>query len=161
MIALGRMTPLRVVFLTAPLAGVCIGGVLMRTEQHVHWLPGLAVLVATIGVAANLAFQYLILRFLIRILRRRGVRLLDGVAPGTTLALLAAGTAVAAVVVFAAVRVQPGVAGAATAMFTGLTLLAAMTCALALEPERRLPARRALVLVFASQFVLTLVLRVV
>jgi hypothetical protein len=159
-IPIGRMTPIRVVLLAVPLAGQCIGSVVMRTDHQVHWMPGFVVLLATVGVAANLAFQFLILQLLIRVLRRRGVTLLDGAEPPTVIALLAAGTAIGAAIVLAMVRMEPGMVGTATALFTGLTLLAAMAAAAMLEPKRRLPARRALVVVFASQLALTVVLRV-
>ncbi len=160
MIGLARgSTPLRVVFMAVPVAGIFVGSVLIHTQHQIHWLTGVAYAVGTVSIAANLAFQFLILRFLIRVLRRRGVILLEGVEPMSILALLAVGTAASAALVLTAVRVQPGLASSATALFPGLTLLMAMGGALALAPGRRLAARRALVLVFATQFILTLSLR--
>ena len=161
MIGLARgIPPMRIVFMAVPLAGLFVGSVLIRTQPQIHWLAGVAYAVGTVSIAANLAFQFLILRFLIRVLRSRGVTLLEGVQPTTILALLAAGTAVSAGVVLAAVRIQPDLTTFVTALFPGLTLLGAMGGALTLAPARRLAARRALVLVFATQFTLTLALRV-
>lgn len=151
--------PLQVLFMTVPLAGMFVGSVLIHTQNHIHWAAALAYAVGTVSIAANLALQFLILQFLIRVLRRRGVTMLDAVEPATILALLAAGTAVSAGLVLGAVRLQPALATAATALFPGVTLVIAMAGALVLAPGRRLPARRALVLVFASQFLLTLSLR--
>src|SRR2546430_14618175 len=151
--------PVRILFLAVPLAGIFVGATLMRTEHQVHWVTGVAYAVGTVAIAANLAFQFVTLRFLVRVLRRRGVMLLEGVEPIAILALLAAGTAVSAGLVLAAVRIQPGLTTVATAMFPGLTLVVAMAGALLLAPGHRLGARRALVLVFASQFLLSLCLR--
>ena len=151
--------PVRILFLAVPLAGIFVGATLMRTEHQVHWVTGVAYAVGTVAIAANLAFQFVTLRFLVRVLRRRGVTLLEGVEPIAILALLAAGTAVSAGLVLAAVRIQPGLTTVATAMFPGLTLVVAMAGALLLAPGHRLGARRALVLVFASQFLLSLCLR--
>lgn len=156
----GSTPPMRIVFMAVPLAGLFVGSVLIHTQPQIHWLAGVAYAVGTVSIAANLAFQFLILRFLIRVLRSRGVTLLEGVQPTTILALLAAGTAVSAGVVLAAVRIQPDLTTFVTALFPGLTLLGAMGGALTLAPARRLAARRALVLVFATQFTLTLALRV-
>jgi hypothetical protein len=154
-----RPSPIRVVFIAVPLAGMFVGSVLIHTQHQIHWLAAVAFAVGTFAIAANLAFQFLVLRFLIRVLHRRGVTLLEGAEPTTILALLAVGTAVSAGVVLAMVRLQPELAALATALFPGLTLLIAMGGALALAPTRRLAARRALVLVFATQFILTLALR--
>ncbi|HEV2032991.1 MAG TPA: hypothetical protein VGU71_02140 [Candidatus Dormibacteraeota bacterium] len=154
-----RPSPMRVVFMAVPLAGMFVGSVLIHAQHPIHWVAPVAFAVGTVAIAANLAFQFLILRFLIRVLRRRGVTLLEGVEPMTILALLAAGTAVSAGVVLAMVRLLPELASLATALFPGLTLLIAMGGALALAPSRQLAARRALVLVFATQFILTLALR--
>lgn len=159
MIGLRRATPVRVVFMTVPLAGVFVGSVLIHTQHQIHWVTSVAYAAGTVSIAANLAFQLFILRFLIRVLRRRGVTLLEGVDPMTIVALLAVGTAVSAGAVLAAVRLQPGLTSFATALFPGLTLLIAMAGGLALAPARRLPSRRALVLVFTSQFILTLAMR--
>jgi hypothetical protein len=150
---------MRVVFLAVPLAGMFVGRVVIDTQHQVQWLPPAAFAVGTFAIAANLAFQLLILRFLIRVLNRRGVTLLEGVEPMTILALLAGGTAVSAGVVLAIVQLEPEQASFATALFPGLTLLMAMGVAPALAPARRRGARRALVLVFATQFILTLALR--
>ena len=151
--------PMRIVFMAVPLAGIFVGATLMRTDHQIHWVTGAAYAVGTVAIAANLAFQLVSLRLLIRVLRRRGAMLLEGVEPITILALLAAGTAASAGLVLAAVRIQPGLTTVATAMFPGLTLVLAMAGALLLAPGHRLAARRALVLVFASQFLLTLSLR--
>ena len=151
--------PMRIVFMAVPLAGIFVGATLMRTDHQIHWATGAAYAVGTVAIAANLAFQFVCLRLLIRVLRRRGAMLLEGVEPVTILALLAAGTAASAGLVLAAVRIQPGLTTVATAMFPGLTLVVAMAGALLLAPGHRLAARRALVLVFASQFLLTLSLR--
>jgi hypothetical protein len=154
-----RPSAMRVVIITVPLAGMFVGRVVIDTQHHVQWLPAAAFAVGTFAIAANLAFQFLILRFLIRVLSRRGVTLLEGVEPMTILALLAGGTAASAGVVLAIVRLEPEQASFATALFPGLTLLIAMGGALALGPAQRLGVRRALVLVFATQFALTLALR--
>jgi hypothetical protein len=160
MIALTRRpSPTRVVFTAVPLAGMFVGSVLIHTTHQIHWLAPVAVAVGTVAIAANLAFQFLVLHFLIRVMRRRGVPLLEGVEPMTILALLAGGTAVSAGVVLAMVRLRPELSSFATELFPGLTLLIAMGAALALAPARRLAARRALVLVFGTQFILTLALR--
>ncbi len=150
---------MRIVSMAVPLAGMFVGSVLIHTQHQVHWLTAVAFAVGTVATAANLAFQFLILRLLVRVLRRRGVTLLEGVEPMTVLALLAAGTALSAGVVLAMVRLEPEMASFATALFPGLTLLIAMGGALALAPPRRVVARRALVLVFATQFLVTLVFR--
>ncbi len=154
-----RMGPMRVVSIAVPLSGMFVGSVLIHTQHQIHWLTAVAFAAGTAATAANLAFQFLILRFLIRVLPRRGVTLLEGVEPMAVLALLAVGTAMSAGVVLAMVRLEPEMTSFATALFPGLTLLIAMGGALALAPARRLVARRALVLVFATQFLLTLVLR--
>jgi hypothetical protein len=160
MIGLARgSSPARVVFAAIPVAGIFVGSVLIHTQHQVHWPASVSYVVGTVSIAANLAFQLLILRFLMRVLHRRGVTLLEGVEPMTILALLAAGTAVSAGVVMIAVRLQPELASFATALFPGLTLLIAMGGVIALAPGRRLTARRAVVLVFATQFILTLALR--
>lgn len=154
-----RVSPMRIVALAVPLAGICVGGVVIRTNHQVHWMLFYAVPIATVGIAANLAFQYVALRLLQRTFRHRGINLLEGSDPKSVLALLACGTAASAVLVLAAIRLQPGLATVAMAVFPGLSLVGAMAAAALLAPVLRLPARRALVLVFASQFGLTLALR--
>ena len=154
-----RASPWRVIFLAVPLAGIFVGRELVLTQHQLHWLAPVAVAVGIFAIASNLAFEFLILRFLIRVLPRRGVTLLEGLEPMNILALLAAGTAVSAGVVMALVRLNPELASFATALFPGLTLLIAMIGALGLAPARRLATRRALVLVFSTQFILTLALR--
>ena len=154
-----RVTPARVVAIAVPFAGLCVGAVVMRTDHEVNWLGPYVVALSTIGIAANLALQYLLLRVLQSVFSRRGITLLDGVSRKTILALLALGTAAGAAVVLAVVRIEPAWAGAATAVFPGLTLVGAMAGAAGLASGLRLAARRALVLVFASQFLLTFALR--
>jgi hypothetical protein len=123
-----RASPWRVIFLAVPLAGIFVGRELVLTQHQLHWLAPVAVAVGIFAIASNLAFEFLILRFLIRVLPRRGVTLLEGLEPMNIL-------------------------------FPGLTLLIAMIGALGLAPARRLATRRALVLVFSTQFILTLALR--
>lgn len=159
MTSIERVNPLRVVAIAVPFAGVCIGAVVTRTNHEVNWLGPYVVALSTIGIAANLAMQYLLLRVLQSVFSRRGITLLEGVQRKTILALLALGTAAGAAVVLAVVRIEPAWAGAATAAFPGLTLVGAMAGAARLASGPRLAARRALVFVFASQLLLTLALR--
>src|SRR5438477_225623 len=124
--------PMRIVFLAVPLAGIFVGATLMRTDHQIHWATGAAYAVGTVAIAANLAFQFVSLRLLIRVLRRHGAMLLEGVEPVTILALLAAGTAASAGLVLAAVRIQPGLT--TVAMAVGIPTIASAAPHVATTP---------------------------